>query len=97
MRFSKEVWDEIYAARARLEAYRLKIQPYPAYPEESTESQPQVVEHIVRHSQMGAKEFDLLQQTALKLDHLDKKLTEHLEYKKKPQPVKSSGKGIKIV
>lgn len=45
---------------------------------------------------MGAKEFDLLQQTALKLDYLDKKLTEHLEFKKKPKPVKSSGKGIRI-
>jgi len=27
--FSKEQWDEIYAARARLQAFKLKIQPYP--------------------------------------------------------------------
>ena len=97
MQFSKEAWDEIYVARARLAAIKDKIQPYPAYPEESQqESRPQVVEHIHRTSNMGAKDFDLLQQTALKTQYLDEKFTEHLEFKKKPQPVKSSGKGIKI-
>lgn len=67
--------------------------PGPDRPLEPKESQSQVVIH--RTSDMGAKEFDLLQQTALKTDYLEKKLTEHLEYKKKPQPVKS-GRGIKI-
>ena len=63
-------------------------------PEE--EAKPQVIEHIVRHSQMGAKEFDLLQQTALRIVHLEKKLAEHTEYKRKV-PVKSGKtKGIKI-
>jgi len=31
--FTKEQWNEIYAARARLEAYRNKVQLYPKYPE----------------------------------------------------------------
>ncbi len=60
------------------------------------EPKPQMIEHVVRHSQLGPKEFDLLQQTALKLDYLAKKLSSHLEYKKKPQPVKLGKRGIKI-
>jgi len=94
-RFTKKQWGEIYAVRSRLEAFKNKIQPYPAYPDEIQEPKPQVVEHIVRHSNMGNKEFDLLQQTALKVSYLDQKLTEHLEYKTKPS-VKSSGRGIQI-
>ena len=45
---------------------------------------------------MGKQEYDLLQQTARKLEYLEKKLAEHTEYKRKA-PVKS-GKtmGIKI-
>ena len=60
------------------------------------EAKPQVVEHIVRHSDMGKQEYDLLQQTALKINHLERKLTEHTEYKRKV-PVKSGkSRGIKI-
>jgi len=44
-------------------------------------TKPQVVEHIHRHSDMGKKEFDLLQQMVLKVDHLDEKVNEL--YKKK--------------
>lgn len=84
MQFNKETWREIYEVRARLEAYRDKIQPYPAYPDEPTEPAPQVVEHIHRFSDMGSKEFDLLQQTALKTQYLDGKLTELLA-KRKPR------------
>lgn len=32
-RLTKEHWREIDEARARLEAFRFKVQPYPAYPE----------------------------------------------------------------
>ncbi len=80
--FSPEQWREIYEARARLEAYKNKVQPYPAYPEEDTPPKLQVVEHIVRHSQMGKQEFDLLQQTALKADFLEKKVNELLVRRK---------------
>jgi ssDNA-binding Zn-finger/Zn-ribbon topoisomerase 1 len=68
--------------------------PDPGYYKEPEETKPQVVEHIVRHSDMGKKEFDLLQQTVLKTQNLDNKLTEHLEFKKKP--IISKSKGIKI-
>ena len=37
--------------------------------------EPQVIEHIHRHSDMGKKEFDLLQQTVLKADYLLKELS----------------------
>jgi len=57
--------------------------PGPDRPPEQ-EQKPQVVEHIVRHSNLGAKEFDLLQQTALKVQYLDEKLTEVLA-KRKPR------------
>ena len=65
------------------------------YRELEQEKPPQVVEHIHRTSDMGKKEFDLLQQTARKLEYLEKKFTEHTEYKRKV-PVKSGGRGIKI-
>ena len=54
----------------------------------------QIIVH--RTSSMGKQEYDLLQQTARKLEYLEKKLAEHTEYKRKV-PVKS-GKtmGIKI-
>ncbi len=53
-------------------------------PSEPEESKPQVVEHIVRHSDIGKKEFDLLQQTARKVDYLDQKINELLA-KRKPR------------
>lgn len=67
----------------------------PSYNFEPTESKPQVVEHIHRTFNISKEGFYLLQQTAGKLEHISEKLTKHLEYKKKPQPVKP-GKGIKI-
>ena len=30
--FTEEIWKEIYASRAQLEAYKNKTQPYPPYP-----------------------------------------------------------------
>lgn len=94
-RFTDSEMIEIGRARERLEAYRNKVQPYP--PElETEEPKPQVQEVIHRHSDMGKQEFDLLQQTALKLEYLNTKLTDHLEFKKKPQPIKSKSKGIKV-
>lgn len=84
--FTEEQWREIYAARARLEAYRNKIQPYPAYPnhdethqDKQGAGQPREVIH--RTSNMGRAEFILLQQTARKADWLEKKLLE----KEKPR------------
>ena len=50
-------------------------------------------EVIHRHSDMGKKEFDFLQQTARKLDYLEKKLTER--EKPKSQSKKFEYKGIK--
>ena len=44
------------------------------YRELEAEKKPQVVEH--RHSDMSRKDFDLLQQTVLKVDSLEKRLNE---------------------
>ena len=43
---------------------------------------PQVVEHIHRHSEMGQKEFILLQQTAAKVEYLLGKVNERDTKKK---------------
>ncbi len=40
------------------------------YRDLETKNEPQVVEHIHRHSDMRKKDFNLLQQTALKVDYL---------------------------
>lgn len=37
---------------------------------------PQEIIHIIRHSDMSAEDYDLLQQTALRVGHLEKKLAE---------------------
>ena len=65
------------------------------YRELESQSPPeQVIVH--RHSDMRKEDWDLLQQTARKLEYLDKKLAEHTEYKRKV-PVKSGKtRGIKI-
>ncbi len=55
-------------------------------PQEPEEQVSQVVEHIHRHSDMGKKEFDLLQQTVLKVDHLEKRLNERKPGKKNYEP-----------
>ena len=41
--FTDEIWNEIYACRARLEAYQNKIQPYPPYPPSQGEVKPEPV------------------------------------------------------
>ena len=91
--FTPEQWREIEEARSRLEAYKLKVQPYPIYPEEQPEAPVQEIIHIVRHSSMGKKEFDLLQQTAHKVDYLEKKLLERQQ--PKTQSRKFGYRGIK--
>ena len=55
--------------------------------EAETESEPQVIEHIHRHSDMGKKEFGLLQQLVLKADYLEKRLNE----------IRSDKKSIKYI
>lgn len=61
------------------------------------ETMPRIVEHIHRHSDMGKAEFDLLQQTVLKVDHLGKRIDQHITPKRKPQITpKTEGIGIKI-
>ena len=50
------------------------------YREIEAEREPQIIEH--RHSDMGKKEFDLLQQTALKVDWLEKRLNERKPHAK---------------
>ena len=85
MKLTDDQMIELMRARARFEAYCDKIQPYPPYPDEEVpEPKPQVIEHIVRHSQMSKKEFNVLQQTALKVDYLEKELNE-LKARRKPK------------
>ena len=90
--FTDEQMLEICRARERLLAYKDKIQCYPTIAEPEL-PQPQVVEHIHRHSDMGKQEFDLLQQTALKTKHLEKRLAER--EKPKAQAKRFGYKGIK--
>lgn len=69
--------------------------PDPGYrPPEPELPKEQVIIH--RHSNMGKEEYDLLQQTSLKADWLEKKLLRHLQPKEKSQPAKSGKLGIKI-
>ena len=51
---------------------------------EPEETKPKEVVHIHRHSDMSKQEYDLLQQMALKVDHLQKKITE-LQASRKPR------------
>ena len=69
----------------------------PTYYRELEARQLEPEEKIVihRHSSMSKQDWDLLQQTARKLEYLDKKLAEHTEYKRKT-PVKSGKRGMKI-
>jgi len=50
----------------------------------STEEVARPQEIIHRHSNMGAKEFDLLQQTAMKVDHLEGQFKEQ-QARRKPR------------
>ena len=61
--------------------------------EAQTESKPQAIEHIHRHSDMGTQEFDLLQQTARKADYLEKQVTE-LSARRKPREKAPTYKGL---
>ena len=81
--FSQEQWQEIYAVRARLEAYKLKVQPYPLLPDPQKEaSKEQVIIH--RHSNMGKLEYDILQQRGRQVKHLQAKVDE-LSARRKPK------------
>ena len=57
--------------------------PGPLEPSPIEEAKPQVIEHIYRTSDMGKKEFDLLQQTANKTNYLEKELKKHIVFSKK--------------
>jgi len=46
------------------------------YRDLESDNSPQVVEHIHRRSDMGKKEFDLLQYTVVKVAYLEKRLNE---------------------
>ena len=74
-RYNDDQMIEIGRARERLAAYRDKIQPYPVL-EGEPGAKPQVQTVVHRHSNMGKKEFDLLQQTAREVKHLSQKLAE---------------------
>lgn len=84
-KFTPEQYREIEEARARNNYYRATIERYPYREPDAPETTPRIVEHIHRHSDMSKAEFDLLQQTALKVDHLEKQLTER-------EPPKAQGK-----
>lgn len=70
-----EVFDFPVSANAYRAVGRIHgwLDPGPDRALETGEAQPQFVEHIVRHSDMGKKEFNLLQQTARRVDYLVKK------------------------
>lgn len=99
--FDAGTWNEIYEARARLEAIRDRIQPYPstssgrvpAYPQDVEPEPPQERVIVHRHSNMGKQEYDLLQQTARGLKHLSQDLTE-LQARMKPKEKPSTYKGL---
>tara|TARA_Y100000310_G_scaffold149385_1_gene148661 strand:- start:1840 stop:2112 length:273 start_codon:yes stop_codon:yes gene_type:complete len=76
--FTKEQWNEIYAARARLAVIKAKVEIYPAYPESVPDEQqaPRKVEHIHRYSDMSNKDFSELKQVRRKVDWLEKQLRE---------------------
>lgn len=77
--FSPEQWREIYAVRAELEAYRNKVQPYPALPAEE-EPKSMIVEIPWSHDQ-----WQYVQQLRAQVNYLNTKVTE-LQAKKKTQP-----------
>jgi hypothetical protein len=60
------------------------------------ESQPPQPIVRVIHSNMSKQESDLLQQTAGKLEHVSKTLTEHLSHKRVVPPPKHTNGGLKI-
>ena len=53
------------------------------YEPEKEPEQPQQVEHIHFQSSLSRKEHDVLIQTALSVQHLDRRLKEHLSRRKK--------------
>ncbi len=75
--FTTEQWDEIYAARSRLEAYKLKIQPYPAYPEEPIP---------VPEPKWTGRQWDKVEQTRAMILYLQNKLNEHIDKLVKNNP-----------
>jgi len=66
--------------------------PLPPIEPEVREPEPRVIEHIHRTSNMSAKEFAELKQLRLKVDWLEKKLTER---QTKAKPKQQGYRGIK--
>ena len=67
----------------RAYSYEYCGQPDPGYSPEALESTPRVTEVIHRHSEMGQKEFDLLQQTARRVGYLQGEI-DQLKTRRKP-------------
>lgn len=94
--FTQAEHIEILRARERLAnvmVTRFYPEPLPDAPE--TIHSPETVEHIVRHSDMGKKEFDKLQQTSRQVQHLQAQIDE-LQKKRKPQKKVSEYKGLEV-
>ena len=72
MKFTNEEWQDIDEARARLQAYKDKVQPYPAYPEDNA---PPEIKPIFRARPVDT-EIDQLKAGFL---FLQRKLAEHTD------------------
>ena len=77
--FTNEQWKEIEEARARLEAYKNKIQPYPVLPEDNLKPPSNKVE------EWAPKQWDVVNQMRGLVLHLQRKVNDHLD-KKKQKP-----------
>ena len=64
----KRYWDDYNSRKDRMR--RMMFQDL--RDAEPLSEKPQEIVHTVRHSEMGKKEFDLLKQMVLRVDHLDK-------------------------
>ena len=81
MKFTEEQWVEIYRVRSQLEAYRDKIQPYPAYPEsENGTHTPEHITKIYTHLSIDKKALEL-QKRIVSLEEEIKKLRTHASKK----------------
>lgn len=79
---SPEDWDFPLSDTFRGYSFELCGLPDPGYIPPEPEEVPQTIEHIHRHSDMGKKEFDQLQQLARQVKHLQAILRES---KRKPR------------
>ena len=78
-KFTKEQWTKIGEARIRLEAYKNRIQPYRAYPDE-TITKPQVTETVVRHitynAELTKRQWDTINSLRNEVRELRKRVSE---------------------